>query len=137
MLEVIGMQIDSIREIVEIRPFINSEKNQILGSVIYIDNFGNVVSNISKSVFSEVGKGRDFEIVARNYRFTKVYKRYNEVVDYKIPADKRQDDGKRLALFNSANFLEIALYRSNLKTVGGASVLLGLKYRDPITVKFF
>ena len=137
MLEVIGMQIDSIKEIVEIQPFINSEKNQILGSVIYIDNFGNVVSNISKSVFSEVGKGRDFEIVARNYRFTKVYKRYNEVVDYKIPADKRQDDGKRLALFNSANFLEIALYRSNLKTVGGASVLLGLKYRDPITVKFF
>ncbi|MGA9269190.1 MAG: SAM hydroxide adenosyltransferase, partial [Lutimonas sp.] len=53
-----------------------------------------------------------------------------------IPPDKRQDDGKRLALFNSANFLEIALYRSNLKTVGGASVLLGLKYRDPITVKF-
>lgn len=137
MLEVIGMQINSIKEIVEIQPFINSEKNQILGSVIYIDNFGNVVSNISKSVFSEVGKGRDFEIVARNYRFTKVYKRYNEVVDYTIPTDKRQDDGKRLALFNSANFLEIALYRSNLKTVGGASVLLGLKYRDPITVKFF
>ena len=136
MLEVIGMQIDSIKEIVEIQPFINSEKNQILGSVIYIDNFGNVISNISKSVFSDVGKGRDFEIVARNYRFTKVYKRYNEVVDYTIPPDKRQDDGKRLALFNSANFLEIALYRSNLKTVGGASVLLGLKYRDPITVKF-
>ncbi len=136
MLEVIGMQIDSIKEIVEIQPFINSEKNQILGSVIYIDNFGNVISNISKSVFSDVGKGRDFEIVARNYRFTKVYKRYNEVVDYTIPPEKRQDDGKRLALFNSANFLEIALYRSNLKTVGGASVLLGLKYRDPITVKF-
>lgn len=137
MLEVIGMQIDSIKEIVEIQPFINSEKNQILGSVIYIDNFGNVISNVSKSVFSDVGKGRDFEIVARNYRFTKVYKRYNEVVDFTIPPDKRQDDGKRLALFNSANFLEIALYRSNLKTVGGASVLLGLKYRDPITVKFF
>ena len=95
-----------------------------------------MISNISKSVFSDVGKGRDFEIVARNYRFTKVYKRYNEVVDYTIPPEKRQDDGKRLALFNSANFLEIALYRSNLKTVGGASVLLGLKYRDPITVKF-
>ncbi|MGA9271068.1 MAG: SAM-dependent chlorinase/fluorinase, partial [Lutimonas sp.] len=77
MLEVIGMQIDSIKEIVEIQPFINSEKNQILGSVIYIDNFGNVISNISKSVFSDVGKGREFEIVARNYRFTQVYKRYN------------------------------------------------------------
>ncbi len=135
-LEVIGKHIDEIKEIVEIQPYINSERNQILGSVIYIDNFGNVVSNISKSVFSSVGKGREFEIVARNYKFTHIYKRYNEVVDYTIPVDKRQDDGKRLALFNSANFLEIALYRSNLKTVGGASALLGLKYRDPITVKF-
>ena len=89
MLEVIGMQIDSIKEIVEIQPFINSEKNQILGSVIYIHNFVNVVSNISKSVFSDVGKGREFEIVARNYRFTQVYKRYNEVVDYSVPQEKR------------------------------------------------
>ena len=104
--------------------------------MIYIDNFGNVVSNISRSLFSSVGKGREFEIVARNYRFSKVYKRYNEVVDYSIPVEKRQDDGKRLALFNSAGFLEVALYRSNLKTVGGASALLGLNYRDPITVKF-
>ncbi len=136
MLEVIGKQIDEIKQIFEIQPFVNSEQNQILGSVIYIDNFGNVVSNIGKSLFSSVGKGREFEIVARNYQFTKVYKRYNEVVDYSIPIEKRQDDGKRLALFNSANFLEIALYRSNLKTVGGASALLGLNYRDPITVKF-
>lgn len=136
MLEVIGKQIDEIKEIVEIQPFVNSDQNQILGSVIYIDNFGNVVSNISKHTFSSVGKGRPFEIVARNYKFTKVYKKYNEVVDFSVPLDRRQDDGKKLALFNSANFLEIALYRSNLKTVGGASVLLGLKYRDPITVKF-
>lgn len=136
MLEVIGKQIDQIKQIVEIQPFVNSEQNQILGSVIYIDNFGNVISNISKSIFSSVGKGREFEIIARNYKFTNVYKKYNEVVDYNVPADKRQDDGKKLALFNSANFLEISLYRSNLKTVGGASALLGLNYRDPVTVKF-
>lgn len=136
MLEVIGKQIDQIKQIVEIQPFVNSEQNQILGSVIYIDNFGNVISNISKSIFSSVGKGREFEIIARNYKFTSVYKKYNEVVDYNVPVDKRQDDGKKLALFNSANFLEISLYRSNLKTVGGASALLGLNYRDPVTVKF-
>ena len=136
MLEVIGKQIDEIKQIFEIQPFVNSDQNQILGSVIYIDNFGNVVSNISRSLFSSVGKGREFEIVARNYRFSKVYKRYNEVVDYSIPVEKRQDDGKRLALFNSAGFLEVALYRSNLKTVGGASALLGLNYRDPIPVTF-
>ena len=53
-----------------------------------------------------------------------------------LEKEKRQDDGKRLALFNSANFLEISMYRSNLKTVGGASSLLGLNYRDTITVHF-
>ena len=41
-----------------------------------------------------------------------------------------------MAIFNSANYLEIAMYRSNLDTVGGASSLLGLNYRDVITIKF-
>ena len=45
-------------------------------------------------------------------------------------SDSRQFDGNRLALFNSAGYLEIAIYRSNLKTVGGATTLLGLEYRD-------
>ena len=112
------------------------DQNQIAGSIIYIDNFGNVSSNISKSVFHAIGKGRAFEITARNYKFTKIYEKYNDVVDFSIPAGKRQDDGKRLALFNSADFLEISIYRSNLKTVGGATSLLGLNYRDNITVRF-
>ena len=136
MLEVIGKRITDIKKIVEIQPQVNEEQNQIVGSIIYIDNFGNVISNISKSVFHSVGKGRVFEIIARNYKFIKIYEKYNDVVDFKIPKDKRQDDGKSLALFNSADFLEISMYRSNLKTVGGASSLLGLKYRDNITVRF-
>ncbi len=135
-LEVVGKKIDSIKEIIEIQPFINSEKNQIIGSVIYIDNFGNVVSNISKKLFNDVGKGRDFEIIARNYKFEKIQKKYNDLVDFTVPQDQRHDDGKKLAIFNSADYLEISVYRSNLKTVGGASTLLGLKYRDNITVRF-
>ena len=135
-LEVVGKKIDSIKEIIEIQPFINSDKNQIIGSVIYIDNFGNVVSNISKKLFTDVGKGRDFEIIARNYKFEKIQKKYNDLVDFTVPQDQRHDDGKKLAIFNSADYLEISVYRSNLKTVGGASTLLGLKYRDNITVRF-
>jgi len=41
-----------------------------------------------------------------------------------------------MAIFNSANYLEIAMYRSNSNTVGGAFSLLGLNYRDVLTVKF-
>jgi S-adenosylmethionine hydrolase len=136
MLEVIGKRITDIKTIYEIQPQVNEEQNQIVGSIIYIDNFGNVISNIAKNIFQNIGKGRAFEIVARNYKFTKIYEKYNDIVDFSVPVDKRQDDGKRLALFNSSDFLEISMYRSNLKTVGGASSLLGLNYRDNITVRF-
>ena len=136
MVEVIGKKIEKIKKIKEMQPMVNAEQNQISGSVIYIDNFGNVISNISRTIFHTVGRGRNFEITARNHKFTKVLDRYNEIVDYDTPMDKRQDDGKKLAIFNSSNYLEIAIYRSNLETVGGASSLLGLKYRDTVTVKF-
>ncbi len=136
MLEVIGKKIEQVKELFEIQPQINTEQNQIVGAVIYIDNFGNVISNISQNTFNNIGKGRDFEIIARSYKFTKIYKKYNDIVNFTIPEEKRQDDGKRLALFNSSNFLEISMYRSNLKTVGGASSLLGLNYRDNITIRF-
>ncbi len=135
-LDVVGKQIDEIKKLYEIQPLVNAEENKIVGSVIYIDNFGNVISNISEKTFNNVGKGREFEVVARNYTFKTIHKKYNDIVDYSIPADKRQDDGKKLAIFNSENFLEISMYRSNLKTVGGASSLLGLDYRDNITVRF-
>ena len=135
-LEVIGKEIERFKQLTEVHPFINEDKTQIVGSVIYIDNYGNVISNISKKLFSDIGKGRDFEVIARNYSFDKIFRQYNEVVNFEIASENRQDDGKKLAIFNSADFLEIAIYRSNLKTVGGASSLLGLDYRDTITVRF-
>ena len=39
-------------------------------------------------------------------------------------------------VFNSSNFLEIAVYKSNPATVGGASSLLGLDIMNTITVNF-
>ena len=135
-LEVIGKEIENYKQLTEVHPSINEEKTQIVGSVIYIDNYGNVISNISKKLFNDIGKGRAFEVIARNYSFNSIFRQYNDVVDFEIANEKRQDDGKKLAIFNSADFLEIAIYRSNLKTVGGASSLLGLDYRDTITIRF-
>ena len=134
-LGVIGKEIESYKEMTEIQPKINEDQNRISGGVIYIDNYGNVISNISMKLFTEVGKGRDFRITAARYTFTKIFSKYNEIVDPSA-TDPRQFDGNRLALFNSAGYLEIAIYRSNLKTVGGASTLLGLDYRDTITIEF-
>ncbi|MFY7670758.1 SAM hydrolase/SAM-dependent halogenase family protein [Tenacibaculum sp. MEBiC06402] len=134
-LEVIGKVTDNYKKMVEIQPKVNQEKTIIVGGVIYIDNYGNVISNISKKMFNDIGKDRPFKITARRYTFDKINNQYNDIVNFDS-ADIRQFDGKKLALFNSADYLEIAIYRSNLKTVGGASTLLGLDYRDRITVEF-
>src|SRR5690606_9595270 len=45
-LDVIGKPIDEIKPITNILPYVNEEKNQIIGTIIYIDNYGNVVTNI-------------------------------------------------------------------------------------------
>lgn len=135
-LSIIGKEIQAYKKIVEIQPKINEEATIIKGEVIYIDNYGNVITNISKKLFNEVGKGRGYTLMARRYSFKKIYNKYNEIVDFSIPEELRQTDGQELAIFNSAGFIEIALYRSNLKTVGGASTLLGLNYRDTISIEF-
>ncbi|WP_440121842.1 SAM hydrolase/SAM-dependent halogenase family protein [Tenacibaculum sp. Ill] len=134
-LSVIGREVDTYKKIVEIKPKVNEQQTIISGGVIYIDNYGNVITNISKKQFNTIGKGRDYKVTARRYTFSKIYSRYNEIVDFSV-TDKRQYDGEKLAIFNSAGFLEIAIYRSNLETVGGASTLLGLEYRDTITIEF-
>ena len=135
-LEVIGKSIKKIKELTNINPVINHEKDQILGSVIYIDNYGNLVSNIKKDLFYEIGKSRNFTIYARSVKFKKIYKNYSEAIDFSLPKGKREEDGKKLAIFNTSDHLELAVYKSNPQTIGGAGSLFGLDYRDPITVKF-
>lgn len=134
--EVIGKRITSMKVLKGLSPVVNATQDQINGSVIYIDNYGNVISNISRKHFESYRKGRDFEVWARNHRFTRVHEKYSDVINFNLEKSKRNADGERLAIFNSSGLLEIAVYKSNLETVGGASSLLGLNYRDSITVKF-
>ena len=135
-LEVIGRKINKIKEIKDVKPVINSKNNQILGSVIYIDNYGNVISNITKNLFEEIRKKRDFTIFARNIKIRNVYDSYSKAIDFSQKKEKRIEDGKKMALFNTAGHLELSIYKSNPETVGSASSLFGLEFRDPITVIF-
>lgn len=135
-LNIIGKEISEYKKLVEIKPKINQDQSIIKGGVIYIDNYGNVITNIDEKMFYAIGKGRRFTITAKRNKFHTVYKKYNEIIDFSISPEKRQYDGDKLALFNAAGFLEIAIYRSNLETVGGASTLLALNYRDTITIEF-
>ena len=135
-LGVIGKPIKEIRDITGIMPVINNDQKQIIGNVIYVDNYGNVVTNITKKLFEDVGKGRDFKITARTASFTKIYNRYSDSINFNIEKSKREEDGKKLAVFNSSGYIELAIYKSNPSTHGSAATLFGLDYRDTITINF-
>ena len=135
-LEVIGKKIDSIKEIKDIKPVVSNDNNQIIGSVIYIDNYGNVVTNITQNIFDKIAKSRPFTIYARNVKFDKIFNNYSDAIDYSVPKDKREEDGKKIALFNNLGYLELSIYKSNPSTVGSASTLFGLGYRDQISIHF-
>ena len=135
-LEVIGKTISEVKPIKNIVPYVNEDKSQIIGSVIYVDNYGNVVTNIKKAFFETIQKGRPFEISARSYKFKTIHRKYSDFVNFEIPEEKRHDEGRGLVVFNSGNFLEIAVYKSNSATVGSASTLMGLNLMDTVSVNF-
>ncbi|SVA21669.1 uncharacterized protein METZ01_LOCUS74523 [marine metagenome] len=135
-IDLVGNKIDQLKELYDINPILNEKNNEITGNVIYIDNYENVVTNISKLVFEEFGKSRPYVINARNYKFNSIVNSYSESIKFEVKKELRKEEGKKIALFNKANFLELAIYKSNPLTTGGASSLFGLKYRDVVTIKF-
>lgn len=85
--------------------------NWIEGQIIFIDNFENVIVNIHKEEFEEQRRGRSFKIM---------FKR-DEVIDKVSESYADVTEGEKLALFNSAGYLEIAINKGN------AAGLLGLQ----------
>ena len=136
-MEVVGNNITNLKPLKNIEPFVNDQKTQIVGRVIYIDNYGNVITNIKRDFFEMLQKKRSFEVAVRNYKFKQIYKKYTDIVNFEKEPNLRYDEGRRMALFNSNDYLEIAIYRSNNDTLGGASSLLGLKIMDAVSVMFF
>ncbi|MHA7060084.1 SAM hydrolase/SAM-dependent halogenase family protein [Aquimarina sp. M1] len=135
-LEVVGKSIADIKLIKGITPIVNVGDKQIVGSIIYIDNYGNLITNITRKIFEDVGKGRVFKITARSAIFNTIYERYSDAINFDMEKTKREEDGKKLAIFNSSDYLELAIYKSNPKTVGGASSLFGLHFRDTVSITF-
>ncbi|WP_290698036.1 SAM-dependent chlorinase/fluorinase [Lacinutrix sp.] len=135
-LGVIGKSIDKIKPIRNLEPYVNDEKTQIIGNIIYVDNYGNVVTNIKKTFFETIQKGRSFEVSARSHKFKKIHAKYSDIVNFNTPEENRNDEGRGLVVFNASNYLEIAIYKGNTSSVGGASSLMGLKLRDTVTINF-
>lgn len=135
-LNVIGNTFSTMKTRTQHVPLVNTQLNEIQGHVLHIDRFGNVITNITKKLFNRIGQQRPFIIHARNHRFEKVYHDYHEAIRFDIPKDRREEDGKKLALFNQQGHLELAIYKGNPTYGGGANTLFGLSYLDPIRVAF-
>lgn len=135
-LEVVGKPFNDLKDLTGFSPSVTDSDNKIIGSVIYIDNYGNVVTNIQKKFFEAYRKGRDFELNARTTKIKQIHNTYSDIINFELEKGKRKGAGDALALFNSSEYIELAIYKSDLNTVGGASTLLGLGYRDTITINF-
>lgn len=135
-LEVVGKPITKLKDVKDFEPRITNNGNSISGNIIYIDAYGNVVTNISKTLFEAYRNGREFEIIARREKLKKIYNSYNEFIDFDLSANQRKGDGDFIALFNTTGMIELAIYKSNLQGAGSAATLIGLKYQDLITINF-
>lgn len=83
----------------------------IEGQIIFIDNFENVIVNITQEQFEQQRKGRRFKIV---------FKR-DEIIERISGSYADVPQGEKLVLFNSAGYMEIAINKGN------AAGLFGLK----------
>ena len=81
------------------------DENTIVGKVVYIDSFGNAVSNIEKSVFDRVHRARNFTIFVQgpHIKIKSISRGYYQ-----------GNPGGIMALFNSIGLLEISLYMDSL-----------------------
>ncbi|UKJ06028.1 SAM hydrolase/SAM-dependent halogenase family protein [Solitalea lacus] len=114
----IGTEIKDYNHRTLIQPIV--ESNMIRGSVLYIDSFQNVITNISREVYEMNVAARNFDIIfRRNESISRISKHYNDV-----------PEGEKLALFSITGYLEIAINKGN------AAGLLGLHLGDMVRIEF-
>lgn len=134
-MTVIGTPITEIKKMNMLVPILDQNLKSIRGHIIYIDDFGNCVTNISKNYIEEVAKGRQYIVRFSVYTINRVKNNYADFKNNKS-TDLNTMAGNEIALFNQDGFLEIAVYRSNPNRSGSAHTLLGLKMQDAVIVEF-
>jgi S-adenosylmethionine hydrolase len=108
-LQDIGEPDVEITEKNHLRPFVAPDSME--GQIIFIDNFENVIVNITKEQFEAQRANRNFRIeTRRNDHIETISETYADV-----------PEGEKLALFNAAGYLEIAINKGN-----AAGLLFGL-----------
>jgi len=75
------------------------KNNRLVGEVMYIDHFGNLITNISRDTFLRFIEGKKFKIAIGKAKISKISSSYQE-----------GKKGLPIAIFDSFDNLEISLY---------------------------
>lgn len=107
-----GVQIDDFVRLNETKPFEN-ESGEIVGEIIHIDKFGNLITNLTTENLPE-----KFVLEINGVKIENLKSYYAEA-----------EKGEILMIFGSAGFLEIAAFQSS------AQKLLNSKAGNPVKVE--
>lgn len=97
---------------------IKATKKQIVGYVVRVDHFGNLITNVPKAVFEQLNPGR-FTIEFGRETLDRLQKTYHQV-----------EPGDCFAFFNSLDLLEIGINH------GHGANLLGMGFDSPVYINF-
>lgn len=124
-LDEIGEEVEHYNKAFAVNAVI--EENLIKGTIIQIDHYGNAITNITEELFRRIGNDEPFTIFFRRkeYFIDEISLTYSDV-----------PEGEKLALFNSAGHLEIAINKGVSGNGGGANSLFGLHVNDIIRIEF-
>lgn len=78
------------------------ENGRLVGEIIYVDRFGNLITNIDQATFLRFVKDKKFQIFVRKRKISKISSSYQEGAG-----------GIPIAIFGSFDNLEISLYRDD------------------------
>ena len=131
--EVIGRKIESAKQLSFPKPVYNESEKIMVGEVTYIDNFGNIISNINREYFENIVRGQEnFTIKFRNLSLSKIYSTHTDVVsDWERETEFH---GQSAAIFNDSDLLELTIYKGSKKN--GAKSLFGLNVGEKIFIQF-
>jgi S-adenosyl-L-methionine hydrolase (adenosine-forming) len=117
-IEVLGDPTQDIRQLLNRQLRLND--HSVTGHVIHVDQYGNLITNITRDCIETIAHGRTFTIHFGRETVSRVNPNYNQV-----------DDGDCCCIYNSLGQLCVGINK------GKASELLGLGFDSQVDVRFY
>jgi len=96
-----------------------ANKTEIIGHVVRVDHYGNLITNIKKEEFFRLSEHHNYTILIGREQFRRLNSSISET-----------GSGDCYVMFNSMGLLEVGINKGN------ASELMGLKFDSPIKISF-